>query len=463
MDRDLLSGIRNGSRIELPLEREADGRLTAACRERISGGLRAFVNKKSLQPRAQAYCAISAHGVSLRRLSLPISSPEKFDQVLRLQIEAEFPLAPEDLAWGCRKLAASSRAGTQEVLVVAVKKEVIEEYHNILTSCGLDPVFTLAALARNVLCPQPDGTHALLDVGNNRLELAIFENGVPGVIRLLPAATDSSIIESIAKSTGANWNGKNIYLTGANGELRSQLASRSGGEIKCVPLAVPAGASAAVHGLQKVVDQNSAAPLLLLQNRVKPPTVRFNPSSPELKPWLAAAAILAGLLLILPFAEAVILKPFLARKLAALQADKGRLATIDRELDFLQSLKQSQPPYLDALFVLAKSAPPGTRFDSLNMDRRRAISFHGLMQNGMQVTDFRAKLIASEFFSIVTVEEQTPTPDRQRVNLRMTAQWKPAEARAGLAIGPTADEIQQAKTNRDAGGGGGFPPGMMMP
>ena len=78
-----------------------------------------------------------------------------------------------------------------------------------------------------------------------------------------------------------------------------------------------------------------------------------------------------------------------------------------------------------------------------------------------QVTDFRAKLIASGFFSNVSVEEQSPTPDRQRVNLRMIAQWKPAAARNSLAFGPTASEIEQAKTNRDATGGGGFPPGMM--
>jgi hypothetical protein len=124
-------------------------------------------------------------------------------------------------------------------------------------------------------------------------------------------------------------------------------------------------------------------------------------------------------------------------------------------------LKQSQPPYLDALFVMAKSAPQGTRFDSLTMDRRGEISMHGVMQNGAQVTDFRAKLIASGFFSNVSVEEQSPTPDRQRVNLRMIAQWKPAAARNSLAFGPTASEIEQAKTNRDATGGGGFPPGMM--
>jgi hypothetical protein len=221
--------------------------------------------------------------------------------------------------------------------------------------------------------------------------------------------------------------------------------------------------SAAISGLKKCVEENQAAGLLLLQNRAKTVSGRFNVTSPEVKPLLKVAAILLAILLLLPVIEAAVLKPFLSRKLAALQAQRGRLATIDHELDFLQSLKQSQPPYLDALFVLAKSAPPGTRFDSLTMDKRGEVSLRGMMQNGAQVTDFRSKLIASGFFSIVTVEEQTPTPDRQRVNLRMTALWKTADARASLAIGPTADEIKAAKASKDTSGGGGFPGGMMFP
>ena len=193
----------------------------------------------------------------------------------------------------------------------------------------------------------------------------------------------------------------------------------------------------------------------------QPTAGRLNAGSPELKPWLARVAVLLCLVLILPYAEAVLLKPFLTRKLATLKADKGRLATIDRELDFLQSLKQSQPPYLDALFLFAKSAPPGTRFDSLTMDRQGQVSLHGTMQNGQQVTDFRSKLIASGFFSTVSVDEQTPSPDRQKVTLRMTAHWKPAPELARLSIGPTPEEIEQARTNVDTGGPGGVPPGMI--
>lgn len=469
ISQDCLKALKDDHRLELPLERGPDGRLTAACREKLVSGLRAFAGKKPLQSRPRAYCAISAAGVSLRRLVLPASARDEFDKVLLLQIEAEFPLSPDDLAWGWLPLE-TTMAGKREVIVAAVRKEVIGEYRELLSMCDLTPVFTLAALARNFACPHPGGSHALLEAGGGRPEWIVIENGVPTTLRVLPAPGEVSMLDSVPKAPGANLTGKTIYLTGAKEQLAPDLARRLGRGSECLPLALENGSSAALAGLKKVVEQNGASKLLIFEERQNAPTVGFDAANPALKPWLIRAAVLLCLALMLPYAEALLLKPFLAKKLAALKADRGRLGTIDREMDFLQSLKQSQPPYLDALFLLAKSAPSGTRFDTLAMDRQGLVSLHGTMQNGQQVTDFRSKLIVSGFFTNVSVDEQTPSPDRQKVTLRMTAHWKPPADLAKLAIGPTPEEIEQAKTNKDTGGPGalpaGMPPGMppgMMP
>jgi hypothetical protein len=106
------------------------------------------------------------------------------------------------------------------------------------------------------------------------------------------------------------------------------------------------------------------------------------------------------------------------------------------------------------------------------MNRRGEVSLRGSLRDGQQVTDFRAKLMDTGFFERVSVEEQVPTPDRQKVNIRITAQWKTIDKRIGLAIGPTHDEIEKAKTNTLARGGspgampagmpGGLPPGVVI-
>ena len=460
-----LKALRDHDGLDLQLERETGGRLTKSCKENLIASLQPFLDRKTWQPRVKTFCAIGANGVSLRRLALPSAAGEEFQRLLRLQIESEFPLSPDELAWGWQPLEADGTPTKREVLVAAVKKEVVEDYANVLLACGANPVFTLAALVRRSLCPPQLQPFAMLEAGGRQAELATFDPSMPVAFRVLTAPTGASLTEASARSLGANWNGRKIFLTGANDELATQLARQLGNGSACETVKIESGPgrSAGTLGLKKSVEQNGGTPPLVLQVRTRPAGGSLDFSAPDVKKWAVRTAVLLCVLLVLPYAEALLLKPFLARQLARLKTEKVRLITIDRELEFLQSLQQSQPPYLDALYTFAKSAPQGAKVDSVSMNRRGDVSLRGSMRNADQVTDFRSKLIASGFFSTVAVEEQALTPDRQKVNVRMTAQWKPVEARAGLTNGPTADEIERAKTNKPAPGGGGFPPGMMPP
>ena len=62
------------------------------------------------------------------------------------------------------------------------------------------------------------------------------------------------------------------------------------------------------------------------------------------------------------------------------------------------------------------------------------------MQNAQQVTDFRAKLIASGFFSSITVEEQTPI------------QNQPESERADVCAMETRRRARGVENRPDAGG-----------
>jgi hypothetical protein len=192
--QDLLR-INNGAAgLEVPVERLVDGRLTEACKNNLTRQLQGFINRKSWQPRVRAFCAIGARGVSLRRLSLPTASSEESNRLLALQIESEFPLPPDQLAWGSQPLSdtlAGSANGKREFLVAAVKKDILEEYRDILARCGLSPVFTLAALARSYVCPQPPGPYAVLGIERNYSELISFDGGAAVAVRVLPWGTEN--------------------------------------------------------------------------------------------------------------------------------------------------------------------------------------------------------------------------------------------------------------------------------
>ena len=252
----MLKVLRESAGLELPLAREPGGRLTQECKTRLAASLQPFLDRKAWQPRAKAFCAIGATGVSLRRLALPAVAGEEFQRLLRLQIESEFPLPPDELAWGWQPIeTGGGEAAKREVLVAAVKKEVVEDYANVLRACGVTPVFTVAALARKFVCPPQPNPYALLELGRSQSELVTFDPGVPGIIRVLSTPAGASLAEAVNRSLGANWSGRKIFLTGGSDELASQLARQLGNGVACDALKLEAGAgcSAAILGLKKSV------------------------------------------------------------------------------------------------------------------------------------------------------------------------------------------------------------------
>jgi len=474
-----LKALRENDGMELPLERLPDGRLIVSCKEKIIAALKHFLRAKSWQPRVRAVCAIGARGVLLRKLSLPAGTKEESHKRLLLQIEGEFPLPPDELAWGWRQLGepkpTNGTIAKSELLVAAVKKEVVADYQEILNASGMNPIFTLAALARDNLCPQPLESYAMLDIGNDQSELTGFEKGVPTISRIIfwggenfPDVSEAKL-DALAQTIKNSLAGTKLFISGnkVSEDFATRLAKLLDHDWQCERLEVAGGVgrSAAIAGLQNSAGPDGNPPLVI---RVKQTSGTTNLAAPDVKKWVTRAVVLAVALLLLPYAEALLLKPHLAKKVSAFKTDAARLTVIDHELDFLQYLKQNQPPYLDALFVFAKSAPAGTRFDALSMNSHGEVSLRGSFRDGQQVADFRGKLIDSGFFANVTVEEQTPTPDRQKVNVRISGQWKPAGQLQSLAIGPTAEEIEKAKTATAAPAGPmppGFPPAppMAMP
>jgi type IV pilus assembly protein PilM len=475
--------------LEMPLERLENGRLTASCGQKLTRRLREFLKRQGWQLRRRAWCAINARGVSLRRLSLPASVGEEFQRLLRLQIESEFPLPPDELAWGYRQLntepvVKNGAPAVRELLVVAVKREMIQEYSQILNACGLNPIFTLGALARSSLCLKPPGSYALLDMGRSHSELVLFENGVPHSLRIVPwggenltrsieqrlavgqeAAEQLKIqldqtsdsnpelreklesairaeLDSLVALIQPNGIGQKLYLSGASARLKEiapWLRTALGGGVECEPMDLPSGQgrSSATLGLKQASGKNGPCPLILQVTESGNGATLSRPNSWN---WAAVAALLALGSFSLRYAEAVFYQPRLIRKLSEFRTAREQLPQFERELALLQYLKTNQPPYLEALALIAGAAP-GTRIDSLSMNHRGELALRGSMNHSQQVLDFRSKLIDSGFFSTVTVEEQTPAPDRQKVSVRIAAQWRQPGDRK-----PTSTEVRRAES-----------------
>jgi len=454
--------------LELSLERLENGRLTPLCAERLTASLRVFLKKHSWRSKVRAVCAIGARGVSLRRMTLPnAASDEELERLLALQIERDFPLSPDELAWGYSKFGRSASDNGTDVLVGAVKKDVIEQYAQLLSDAGLTPTFTLSALARGLLCSQAS-TFSILDVGRNHSELISFRDGTPENIRVfawggenVTAAIEKKLgvshadaekaklsrtepttngeakqnissliaheIDGFAKSIPANALGDRVYLTGGGTRLddfASRLVNAVGNGTRCERLETVdgEGRSAAIVGLC-LFDAKAGriAPLIL---RPRSLAEQSKTAAPGALRWALLGLALLVACVSVRYAEAIIKKPQLTRRLAEVKTYRDSLPRIERELLLFEYLRTNQPAYIEPLFALAGTVPPGTRIDSINMNKRGDLSLRATMKDPQQIVQMRSKLIESGLFTSVVVEEQTPSSDRQKLSVRMSGQWK---------------------------------------
>ncbi len=460
-----------GAGFALDLEREENGRLTSPCRDRLKTRLQEYFGKERWRPKPRVFCAVSARGVSLRRVSLPAASREATRGLLLLQIEREFPLAPSELAWGYGLLNGDNtlpgrNKPTQEIIVIAVKREVLQDYADILMACGVSPVFTLGAFARSLLVAKSTGPYAMLDIGRTHSEFAIIEHGVPETIRVLRWGGEdlTRVIEKIlgmsrleaerfkvdrvtggsldglenplrealdrelarfSEAVRAHWTGTRLYLTGGGGRwpgMISHFKQALGPATVCERLEVleAHGASAATVGLEKSQEDPGEDPLIL---QFEPAAGTDRPREVARWKWAALVGLVLLGLLSTRYTESLLLKPRLARRLSEVQTYRRSLPEVERELAFLQYLRTNQPAYLEALFVLADASPPGTRIETLSMNRRGDLAMRATMMDPQLVAGFRSKLIQSGLFQSVALEEQSMSPNQPQVIARFAGRW----------------------------------------
>jgi len=434
------------------LTRTPAGRLTGESRSQFLAALRPLLPPGGRGTAIPCHCAIPGTGVLLHEVRLPAASPEETARLLRLRVESEFPLAPEALAWGS---AAGQPAadGSRDFRLAAVRKEVLAEYLELFRQLELSPVISLAALARTAVLPKPVAAGVLLDVGPRDAELVILEGGRVVSVR--------GLAQGGSKREGFDWSGAlhrqglagRLMVTGIPVRTLEDPAAVSPGspgweELAAAPVG---GVTMAINGLRRLVA-NPGPPGILALNEAP---VLASPVATAAWPWpwigLGAALLLA--LALVPSLEAVLRGPGLARRVAALKAEAKTLSIIDREFEFLRHLETSQPPYLEAMYLVASSAPPGLRLESTSMNRRGEVALRGKTQNMAQIGELRTKLMASGFFSSVVVEDQTQGQDRQAVQFRLNARWKSPEDRDALTLGPTLPSPTNAalvKTNSTA-------------
>lgn len=145
---------------------------------------------------------VSGNAVIIRTITLPIMSEFELEAQIEFEADQHIPYDIDDVYLDFQILGGSPEDETQmDVVLVACKREVIEDYQLVLNEAGLTPrcvdcaVFTLENAAE-LLSDQTEEknaepltdirdvrTHALVNIGANLININILQNGQMAFVR----------------------------------------------------------------------------------------------------------------------------------------------------------------------------------------------------------------------------------------------------------------------------------------
>ncbi len=159
--------------------------ITEAIREAIDNGK---IKTKNVA------AAVSGHSVIVKKVNLPAMSREELDEQIRWEAEQYIPFDVNEVNLDFQILGGGNDEGQMEVLLVAAKKDLIDDYVQVIHEAGLVPVaIDVAAFAvENAYEANYElssgSTVALVNIGAQVVNINIISNGVPCFTRDITTA-----------------------------------------------------------------------------------------------------------------------------------------------------------------------------------------------------------------------------------------------------------------------------------
>jgi len=143
------------------------------------------LTKKGRIKAKQAAIGIAGHAsVIIRRILVSEMSQEELSESIKFEAEQYVPFDIEDVAIDFQILGPSEEPGQMDVMLVAVKKDIINEYTAVVTEAGLTPVvvdvnaFAISNMYEVNYELDPDRTVALANIGASTINLNVLKGGV---------------------------------------------------------------------------------------------------------------------------------------------------------------------------------------------------------------------------------------------------------------------------------------------
>jgi type IV pilus assembly protein PilM len=212
----------------LPPETVVDGALMNV--NAIAQKIRELYQANSFKTKDVAF-SVSGNAVIIKKVSLPEMTPEELQESIQWEAEQYIPFDIKDVNVDVQILNPHAGQGQMDVLLVAAKKEIIQDYMAVIKEAGLRPVvadvdtFTLQnAFEVNYSLP-PNETLALINIGAGVININVLSNGATTFTRDISMG-GGLLTSEIQKHLNVSYEEAEHYKTAGEGNITNNTIAR---------------------------------------------------------------------------------------------------------------------------------------------------------------------------------------------------------------------------------------------
>ena len=179
--------LTNYGKMPLPPEAIVDGALMNATV--IVDAITELVNMKKIKVKDVA-TSISGHSVIIKKINMPTMSEDELEESIQWEAEQYIPFDINDVNVDVQILGGQDdESGQMDVLLVAAKRDMINDYTAVITEAGLNPcVVDVDAFALQNMFEVnyeliPGETIVLCDIGASTININVLRNGISAFTR----------------------------------------------------------------------------------------------------------------------------------------------------------------------------------------------------------------------------------------------------------------------------------------
>jgi type IV pilus assembly protein PilM len=189
----------------------------------ITDSIREAIDNAKITTKSVA-AAVSGHSVIVKRVNLPVMTRDELDEQIRWEAEQYIPFDVNEVNLDFQILDSGGSEGQMEVLLVAAKKDLIDDYVQVISEAGLVPAaIDIAAFAvenayETNYDVSPGEVVALVNIGAQVVNINITTDGAPSFTRDITTA-GNQYTEEIQKALSVSFEeAERIKLGGRRSE-----------------------------------------------------------------------------------------------------------------------------------------------------------------------------------------------------------------------------------------------------